>query len=243
MGNFIGLMPQDMRSAGRVTAVEREPMAATIARALYPMQNIQLVDFTEFKGNDGYFDAVVGNPPFASDPQTDSSGRKHLTGLTLHNFFFAKGVDMLREGGILAQVVTSGCLDAQGDRARRYIGDPPSSSGPSACPTTHSARTPAPRSQPTSSSCRSAPESEWGSKAWGGGRGLDGCAELDIRHRREAALNQYFHDHPEMMLGEFGPYGTMYRKGFGRGRASRAGHRRAAEGAVARLPERLQERR
>src|SRR5205085_4198771 len=118
VGNFIGLMPPDMRSAGRVTAIEREPIAAAIAKALYPLQNVQRADFTQFKGDDGYYDAAVGNPPFASDPQRDASGRKHLNGLSLHNYFFAKEVDMLRQGGILAQVVTNSFLDAEGDRAR-----------------------------------------------------------------------------------------------------------------------------
>ena len=79
VGNFIGMMPVDMRSAGRVTAIEREPIAAGIAKHLYPNQSVQRADFTEFKGTDGYFDAAVGNPPFASDPQTDQSGRKHLS--------------------------------------------------------------------------------------------------------------------------------------------------------------------
>lgn len=214
VGNFIGLMPHDMRSAGRITAVEREPIAATIARALYPLQNVQLADFTEFKGNDGYYDAVVGNPPFASDPQVDQSGRKHLSGLSLHNYFFAKSVDMLREGGILAQVVTNSFLDAQGDRARRYIGERTKFLGAIRLPNNAFSKNAGTEVTTDIIFLQKRPESEWGSRA----AKAEAAAWMEAPKWESATgdevpLNRYFHDHPEMMLGEFGAFGTMYRKG------------------------------
>lgn len=212
VGNFIGLMPQDMRSAGRVTAVEREPIAATIARALYPLQNVQRADFTEFKGNDGYFDAAVGNPPFASDPQTDRSGRKHLSGLSLHNYFFAKEVDMLREGGVLAQVVTNSFLDSAGDRARKYISDRTKFLGAIRLPNNAFSKNAGTEVTTDLIFLQKRPEAEWGSKAaraeakaW-----LDVAKQYDPRKGASYNLNQYFVDHPEMMLGDFGAHGTMY---------------------------------
>jgi methylase of polypeptide subunit release factors len=211
VGNFIGLMPKEMRSAGRVTAIEREPIAATIARALYPLQNVQLADFTEFKGNDGYFDAAVGNPPFASDPQTDKSGRKHLSGLSLHNYFFAKEVDMLREGGILAQVVTNSFLDAAGDRARKYIADRTKFLGAIRLPNNAFAKNANTEVTTDIIFLQKRPESEWGSKA----ARDDAKLWLDVRPYQGKSgapvnLNEYFHRNPDMMLGDFGGYGTMY---------------------------------
>jgi N12 class adenine-specific DNA methylase len=212
VGNFIGMMPADMRSAGRITAIEREPIAAGIAKNLYPLQNVQQADFTAFKGTDGYFDAVVGNPPFASDPQTDTSGRKHLGGLTLHNYFFAKSVDLMREGGILAQVVTNSFMDAAGDRARKYISDRTKLMGAIRLPNNAFSKNAGTEVTTDIIFLQKRPEAEWGNKAtrqeakaW-----LDVVKQTDRRNGGQYNLNQYFIDHPEMMLGDFGAHGTMY---------------------------------
>jgi N12 class adenine-specific DNA methylase len=211
VGNFIGLMPKEMRTNGRVTAIERELIAGSIAKHLYPLQNVQLADFTEFKGNDGYFDAAVGNPPFASDPQTDKSGRKHLSGLSLHNYFFAKEVDMLREGGILAQVVTNSFLDAAGDRARKYIADRTKFLGAIRLPNNAFSKNANTEVTTDIIFLQKRPESEWGSKA----AKEEAKQWLDVRPYQGKSgepvnLNVYFHAHPDMMLGDFGGYGTMY---------------------------------
>lgn len=239
VGNFIGLMPDGMRTAGRVTAVEREPIAAGIARHLYPQQNVVREDFTRFAGTDDYYDAAVGNPPFASDPQTDQSGRKHLNGLTLHNYFFAKEVDMLREGGILAQVITNGFLDAKGDTARRYISDRTKFLGAIRLPNNAFSKNAGTEVTTDLIFLQKRPESEWGGRA----ARAEAKAWLDIgthqdKNGRAVALNQYFIDHPEMMLGDFGAFGTMYRPGM-TALVARDGQDTAAllKEAVARLPE------
>jgi N12 class adenine-specific DNA methylase len=240
VGNFIGLMPRDMRSAGRVTGVEREPIAVTIAKHLYPLQNIQRADFTEFKGNDAFYDAVVGNPPFAADPQTDASGRKHLSGLSLHNYFFAKSVDMLREGGILAQVVTNSFLDSAGDKARRYISDRTKLLGAIRLPNNAFSKNAGTDVTTDIIFLQKRPESEWGGRAaraeaktW-----MDAKPFTD-RGGSKVNLNQYFHDNPEMMLGEWGMYGTMYGGRKSGALVAAPGQDTAAllKEAVARLPE------
>jgi N12 class adenine-specific DNA methylase len=211
VGNFIGLMPADMRSAGRFTAIEREPFSAAIARHLYPQQSVQLADFTEFKGNDAYFDAAVGNPPFASDPQTDRSGRKHLSGLSLHNYFFAKSVDMLREGGILAQVVTNSFMDAKGDKARQYISDRAELLGAIRLPNSAFSKNAGTEVTTDLIFLRKRPDSEVGGKAARADakRWLNTGVYAD-KNGDAVALNQYFIDNPSMMLGDFGAFGTMY---------------------------------
>lgn len=214
VGNFIGMMPADMRTAGRITAIEREPIAVTIAKHLYPQQNVQEADFTQFMGNDGYFDAVVGNPPFASDTQVDQSRRKHLSGLNLHSYFFAKSVDMMREGGVLAQVVTNYFLDTTGDKARKYIADRTKFLGAIRLPNNAFSKNAGTEVTTDIIFLQKRPESEWGSKL----AKDEAKAWMDVRpYQGEGGdavpLNTYFHEHPEMMLGKFGGYGTMYRKG------------------------------
>ncbi|RZL94483.1 MAG: hypothetical protein EOP82_04890, partial [Variovorax sp.] len=212
VGNFMGLMPADMRSAGRFTAIEREPIAAGIARHLYPNQIVVREDFTEFKGNDGYFDAAIGNPPFAKTALTDVSGRKHLSGLSVHNYFFAKSVDMLREGGVLAQVVTNSFLDAKTDTARKYISDRTVFLGAIRLPNHAFAKNANTEVTTDIIFLQKRPDSEFGGKAAKADakRWLDTGAITD-KNGKKVPLNQYFIDNPHMMLGEFGAHGTMYR--------------------------------
>jgi N12 class adenine-specific DNA methylase len=214
VGNFIGLMPIDMRSGGRVTAIEREPFAVKIAKQLYPKQNVQQADFTEFQGSDNYYDVAVGNPPFASDKQVDKSGRKHLSGLSLHNYFFAKAVDMLREGGILAQVVTSNFLDSKGDAARRYISDRAKLLGAIRLPNNAFSKNANTEVTTDLIFLQKLPESEWGTKATreDAKRWMDVVVAIDDEGNR-VPLNQYFADNEHMMLGKYGAYGTMYGPG------------------------------
>lgn len=211
VGNFLGLMPADMRSAGRFTAIEREPFSSAIARQLYPQQNVQRADFTEFRGTDAYYDAAVGNPPFAADPQTDRSGRKHLSGLSLHNYFFAKSVDMLREGGIMAQVVTNYFLDAKADTARKYIGDRVKFLGAIRLPNSAFAKNANTEVTTDIVFLQKRPDSEFGGKA----AREDAKRWMTVGQHRDSKgkivpLNQYFIDNPGMMLGEFGAHGSMY---------------------------------
>lgn len=212
VGNFMGLMPTDMRSASRFTAIEREPFSAKIAKHLYPQQNVQEADFTEFVGNDDFYDVAVGNPPFASDPQVDRSGRKHLSGLSLHNYFFAKEVDMLREGGILAQVVTNSFLDASTDTARTYIAEKTKFLGAIRLPNNAFSKNANTEVTTDLIFLQKRPESEWGGKAAkADAKQWLGVGEYRDAEGRTVPLNQYFIDHPDMMLGKFGAYGTMYR--------------------------------
>lgn len=213
VGNFIGLMPEDLRTNSRFTAVERERIAGGIAKALYPNQNVQQQDFRKFNAKDGYFDAAIGNPPFSATTLTDLSGRKHLSGLSIHNYFFAKSVDMLREGGVLAMVVSNSFLDAKGDKARRYIGERTELLGAVRMPNKAFSKNANTEVTTDIVFLKKRPESEWGSKAakddmkrW---QGLGTIA--DPLGGEAIQLNQYFVDHPEMMLGRMERAGSMYR--------------------------------
>lgn len=213
VGNFMGLMPADLRSNSRFTAVERERIAGGIAKMLYPNQNVQQQDFRKFNANDGYFDVALGNPPFSSTTLADLSGRKHLSGLSIHNYFFAKSIDMLREGGVLAMVVSNSFMDAKGDKARRYIGERAELLGAIRLPNNAFAKNANTEVTTDIIFLRKRPESEWGSKA----------AKDDLRRWQSLGavsdplggevipVNQYFIDNPHMMLGRMERSGSMYR--------------------------------
>lgn len=213
VGNFMGLMPTDLRSNSRFTAVERERIAGGIAKQLYPNQNVQVEDFRKFNANDGFFDVALGNPPFSSTTLTDLSGRKHLSGLSIHNYFFAKAIDMLREGGVLSMVVSNSFMDAKGDKARRYIGERAELLGAIRLPNNAFAKNANTEVTTDIIFLRKRPESEWGSKA----------AKDDMRRWQSLGevrdplggepipLNQYFIDNPSMMLGRMERSGSMYR--------------------------------
>ena len=215
VGNFMGLMPDDLRSASRFTAVERERIAGGIAKLLYPNQNVQQQDFRKFHAQDGYFDVAIGNPPFASQPLTDLTGRKHLSGLSVHNYFFAKSVDMLREGGILAMVVSNSFLDAKRDKARQYIGERTELLGAIRLPNNAFAKNANTQVTTDIIFLRKRPESEWGSKAAREDmkRWMNISSVPDPLGGELIPLNQYFIDNPQMMLGRMERSGTMYRAG------------------------------
>jgi hypothetical protein len=213
VGNFIGLMPKDMRTGGRFTLVERERIASGIARHLYPQQNVMQADYRAFgEGEDGVFDMVIGNPPFGSTPLTDLSGRKHLTGLSIHNYFIAKGIDLLREGGILVNVVSNGFLDAGNDVTRRYINDRAEFLGAIRLPNDAFKGNAGTEVTTDIVFFRKRPEAEVGSKkAKAEAKSWVDSNEAIADDGNKLPLNQYFIDNRAMMLGEWGAFGTMYR--------------------------------
>jgi N12 class adenine-specific DNA methylase len=211
-GNFMGLMPAELRASSRMTGVEREPIASGIAKLLYPNQNMQMMDFTAFQALDGYFDANIGNPPFAADPLVDQSGRKHLSGFAVHDYFFAKSIDMLRDGGVFAAVVSNGFMDKKGDKARKYIGSRAKLLGAIRLPNNAFSKNANTEVTTDIVFFQKLPESQWGSKAAKEdlARWLDTALIPDPKGGEPIAINQYFADNPSMMLGEFGRFGSMY---------------------------------
>ena len=241
VGNFMGLLPQALRGNTRFTAVERERIAGGIAKALYPNHNVQMEDFRRFHAQDGFFDLAIGNPPFASTTLVDLSGRKHLSGLSIHNYFFAKSIDMLREGGVLAMVVSNSFLDAKGDKARRYIGERAEFLGAIRMPNKAFSKNANTEVTTDIIFLKKRPESEWGSKAAKDDlkRWLDVAGVTDPLGGDSIPLNQYFVDHPEMMLGRMERAGSMYGQGQQPALIARDGQNTAdlMRQAVGRLPE------
>ncbi|MCB0242610.1 MAG: helicase, partial [Anaerolineae bacterium] len=213
VGNFIGLMPADLRTSSRYTLVERERISAGIAKHLYPRQNVQMADFRAFgRGDDGYYDVAAGNPPFGNVALTDLTGRKHLSGLTLHNYFIAKQIDMLRDGGILINVVSNYFLDAAGDRARKYIGERAKLLGAIRLPNNAFKGNAGTEVTTDIVIFQKLPESEWGSRAASDdAKRWIGLTNMPSSNGGEPIpTNTYFAQNPHMMLGDWGRHGSMY---------------------------------
>ncbi len=121
VGNFFGLMPPEMREGSVLHGVELDLLTSEIVAALYPSAKIaKATGFQNFRVPAGYFDMVTGNPPFGSQPLTDSTNSVY-SGWSIHNYFFAKSIEMLRPGGIMPMVVSHSFLDKLDPHVRQWI--------------------------------------------------------------------------------------------------------------------------
>ena len=123
VGNFFGMMPSGMRNTSQLHGVELDSLTSRLVAALYPEAKIaQATGFEDYQVPAEYFDAVIGNPPFGNQPLVDAE-RSPYSGFSIHNYFLAKSIDKLRPGGIMQVVVSHNFLDANDDRARKWIWD------------------------------------------------------------------------------------------------------------------------
>lgn len=207
VGNFFGLMPQDARGASALHGVELDRITSGIATALYPDAKIARMGYQEYAIPDGYFDVAVGNPPFGSEKLYDAN-RKDLSGFSIHNYFFARSVDALRPGGVLAMVVTNRFLDGNSDKARQYIAERADLVGAIRLPNNAFAKNAG--TEVTTDIIilqRRAP----GQKP--NGTGWMNVVDYTDKNGATVPLNEYFQANPDNMLGEFGAFGSMYRAG------------------------------
>src|SRR6266536_3124453 len=120
-GHFFGLMP-DALQGGRRTGVELDGLTARIAKTLYPDAKIFQQGFETTNFPDNFFDVVVGNVPFGDYPVHDPSMRRVLT-RAIHDYFFAKSLDNVRPGGIMALITSRYTMDKQNDVIRTYLAE------------------------------------------------------------------------------------------------------------------------
>jgi len=122
IGNFIGLMPTEMRSNSRITAIELDPLTAQIGAHLYPSSTFINRGLQDVAIPSAYFDACVANPPFGSQSLYDPHHRE-LAGFSIHNYFLAKSLNTLKPSGVMGAVVSRYFLDAANSKAREHIAD------------------------------------------------------------------------------------------------------------------------
>ncbi len=117
VGNFFGLLPEEMQ-ASRLYGVELDSITGRIAKKLYPLADIQVAGFETTDRRD-FYDLAVGNVPFGNYRVNDKPYDK--LGFSIHNYFFAKALDQVRPGGIVAFVTSRYTMDSQNPDARRYL--------------------------------------------------------------------------------------------------------------------------
>ena len=118
VGNFIGMLPQSMQNS-RVYGVEIDKISAGIAQQLYQRSSIAGQPFEQAEIPDSFFDAVVGNVPFGDFSVADKRYDKNH--FLIHDYFFAKSLDKLRLGGVMALVTSKGTMDKENPAVRKYI--------------------------------------------------------------------------------------------------------------------------
>ena len=107
VGNFFGMLPQEMSEKSELYGVELDSITGQIAQQLYPDAKIDVAGFQDVLYPDNTFDVVVGNVPFSNDIKLSYRGSTY----NLHDFFFAKALDEVREGGVMALITSTGTLD------------------------------------------------------------------------------------------------------------------------------------
>ena len=119
VGNFFGCLPEQMQGS-KLYGVELDSITGRIAKQLYPQANITVAGFETTDRRD-FYDLAIGNVPFGQYQVNDRAYNK--LGFSIHNYFFAKALDQVRPGGIVAFVTSRYTMDSKDDRARKYIAE------------------------------------------------------------------------------------------------------------------------
>lgn len=199
VGNFMGLIPESMGKAN-MYGVELDPVSGRIAKQLYQKNKIAVQGFEETSYPDSFFDCVIGNVPFGAYQVSDRRYDRHH--FMIHDYFIAKSLDLVRPGGVVAVVTSSGTMDKQNPVVRQYIANRAELLGAIRLPNNAFQR-----NANTSvvsdilffqkRDRASIEEPEW----------------LNLKETQEGySVNAYFAEHPEMVLGEFTTESTQYGK-------------------------------
>ena len=198
VGNFFGCLPEQMQGS-KLYGVELDSITGRIAKQLYPKADITVAGFETTDRRD-FYDLAIGNVPFGQYQVNDRAYNK--LGFSIHNYFFAKALDQVRPGGIVAFVTSRYTMDSKDDRARRYIAERADLLGAIRLP----------------------------NNAFKANAGTDVVSDILFLQKRDRpleiepewtkvgenadgfAINKYFIDHPEMILGRQSSESTQYGK-------------------------------
>ena len=204
VGHFLGLMPGDLIPGSHRTGIELDSVTARIAQKLYPDSTIFAKGFEEVPLPDNYFDAVIGNVPFGNYAVHDPSYKRGLT-RAIHDYFFAKSLDKLRPGGVMALITSRYTMDKQDDSIRAYLADHADLLGAIRLPNTAFKGNAGTEVTTDILFLRK--------RAPGAGPAGQSWRKCDSIHTEDGPVevNEYFARHPQMMLGKMKLDGTMYR--------------------------------
>ena len=196
VGNFFGMLPDTMADS-RLYGVELDSITGRIAKMLYPQADITVAGFETTDRRD-FYDLAVGNVPFGQYKVNDKAYNK--LGFSIHNYFFAKAIDQVRPGGIVAFVTSRYTMDSKDSTARKHMAERADLLGAIRLP----------------------------NNAFRANAGTDVVSDIIFLQKRDRpadiepdwvqlgktedgfAINQYFVDHPEMVLGELTAESTQY---------------------------------
>ena len=196
VGNFFGMLPDSMQDS-RLYGVELDSITGRIAKKLYPQADITVAGFETTDRRD-FYDLAVGNVPFGQYKVNDKAYNK--LGFSIHNYFFAKAIDQVRPGGVVAFVTSRYTMDSKDSTARKHMAERADLLGAIRLP----------------------------NNAFRANAGTDVVSDIIFLQKRDRpidhepdwvqlgktedgfAINQYFVDHPEMVLGEMTTESTQY---------------------------------
>ena len=196
VGNFFGMLPDTMQDS-RLYGVELDSITGRIAKKLYPQADITVAGFETTDRRD-FYDLAVGNVPFGNYKVNDKAYNK--LGFSIHNYFFAKAIDQVRPGGVVAFVTSRYTMDSKDSTARKHMAERADLLGAIRLP----------------------------NNAFRANAGTDVVSDIIFLQKRDRpidhepdwvqlgktedgfAINQYFVDHPEMVLGELTTESTPY---------------------------------
>ena len=196
VGNFFGMLPDSMADS-RLYGVELDSITGRIAKKLYPQADITVAGFETTDRRD-FYDLAVGNVPFGQYKVNDKAYNK--LGFSIHNYFFAKAIDQVRPGGIVAFVTSRYTMDSKDSTARKHMAERADLLGAIRLP----------------------------NNAFRANAGTDVVSDIIFLQKRDRpidhepdwvqsgktedgfAINQYFADHPEMVLGVLSTESTQY---------------------------------
>ena len=199
VGNFMGLLPESM-SAASMYGVELDPVSGQIAKQLYQKNRIAVQGFEETSYPDSFFECVIGNVPFGAYQVSDRKyDRYHFM---IHDYFIAKSLDLVRPGGVVAVVTSSGTMDKQNPEVRQYFANRADLLGAIRLP--------------NNAFQRNANTSVVADLLFFQKRDRAAITEPDwvqLKTTPEGyTVNSYFANHPEMVLGDFTTESTQYGK-------------------------------
>ena len=199
VGNFMGMIPESMSKAN-MYGVELDPVSGRIAKQLYQKNKIAVQGFEEISYPDSFFDCVIGNVPFGAYQVSDRRYDRHH--FMIHDYFIAKSLDLVRPGGVVAVVTSSGTMDKQNPAVRQYIANRAELLGAIRLP--------------NNAFQRNANTSVVSDILFFQKRDRASIEEPEWLNLKETAkgysVNAYFAEHPEMVLGDFTTESTQYGK-------------------------------
>ncbi|MBP7231326.1 MAG: PLxRFG domain-containing protein [Syntrophaceae bacterium] len=204
VGSFFGLMPESMRNTSIYTGIEFDAITAKIAKHLYQNQNIIAADFTKQKLPNGFFDLAIGNPPFSSTKILTDPDYKKLR-LSLHDYFFVKSLDKVRPGGLLVFITSRYTMDKQDDRVRQILNEKADLLGAIRLPQTAFKQNAGTEVVTDVILLRKKAPGETSN-------GMDWKNTSPVTTENgEFPVNEYYVQHPEMVLGKHSGQGSMYK--------------------------------